>query len=256
MMQEKPTVLITGASRGVGAAAARFAAGFGANVVLTARRLDLLQAGADRINTTGGAALAVAAELSREDDCQDVIRHALSRFGRIDGLVNCGGIIDPIARIAAANFREWEYNWAVNVLGPLMLTTLALPHLRETRGRVINISSGAAARAVQGWGAYSVSKAALNHLTRVLAVEEPDITALAVRPGRVNTDMQVAVREKGRGVMAPEAHSQYVEQFEQGQLLPPEKPGRAAAWMALYAPHEWSGEFIEWNDPRMPQFED
>jgi NAD(P)-dependent dehydrogenase (short-subunit alcohol dehydrogenase family) len=169
----------------------------------------------------------------------------------LDGLVNNAGVLEPVALLAEADPAGWRTNIEVNLLGPFYLTHFALPHLRPRRGRVINVSSGAAVKTTEGWSAYSTAKAALNHFTRLLAAEEPEVVAVALRPGVVDTAMQATIREEGQEGMTGESHEKFVQYHEQGQLLPPEKPGRALALLALYAPHEWSGEFIAWDAPRV-----
>ena len=131
----------------------------------------------------GGTALSVPGDVSRADDCDHLVNAAVSHFGRLDALVNNAGILEPIAPIAEADPQAWQRSWAVNVLGPVLMTRAALSHLRESEGRIVHISSGAANRPVVGWGAYCTTKAALNHLNRVLALEEPTLTTIAVRPG-------------------------------------------------------------------------
>jgi NAD(P)-dependent dehydrogenase (short-subunit alcohol dehydrogenase family) len=180
-----------------------------------------------------------------------IIQKALDYFGRIDALVNNAGAIEPMSPIAEADSQAWEQNWRLNVLGPVMLTRLALPSLRERKGRVINVSSGAAVNVIGGWGAYSTAKAAINHLTRILASEEPAITAIALRPGIVDTEMQATIREKGRDRMAERNYNLLHGLYEQGRLLPPEAPGRALACLSLHAPREWSGDTIQWDEERV-----
>jgi NAD(P)-dependent dehydrogenase (short-subunit alcohol dehydrogenase family) len=244
-----PTLIVTGSSRGLGAAVARLASSLGASVVLTARSSDLLRKEAEQIQLAGGQSLAVPGDVSREQDCRAIIQQTLERFRRIDGLVNNAGLVEPIGPIAEAQAGEWQENWAVNVLGPVLLAKMALPHLRRAGGRIVNITSGAAVTPIAGWGAYASSKAAINHLTRILAAEEPDVTTLALRPGIVDTQMQAEIREKGKDRMAESNYNRLFSLFEQGRLLPPEVPGRAIACLALFAPHEWSGEILQWDEP-------
>jgi NAD(P)-dependent dehydrogenase (short-subunit alcohol dehydrogenase family) len=250
---DQPTIIVTGASSGLGATTAELAARLGATVVLAARSLNALQELARKIEAAGGRALAVRADVSVAQDCRAVVRLALEHFGRIDALVNNAGMIEPIDPIARARRRDWQRNWAVNVLGPVMLTKLALPHLLKGRGRVVNITSGSAETVVAGWGAYSSAKAAINHLTRVLASEEPGITALALLPGIVDTAMQAAIRVKGEAHMAQSNYDWLFNLHENGKLLPPTAPARAIACLALYAPHEWSGEVLAWDENRPQQ---
>lgn len=247
-MIEKPVVIVTGASRGLGAASARAAAELGAAVTLSARSTSELEAEARHIQEKGGAALVVTADLSREEDCRAIIEATLERFGRIDALVNNGGVIEPIAPVAEGSLEEWEQLWRVNVLGAVRLIQLALPHLRPRRGRVINITSGSVGNAIGGWAAYSSSKAALNQITLALSSEEEAVTAIALRPGIVDTGMQTHIRQVGKGRMAENAYHRLYGLYETGRLLPPETPAKAIAVLALHAPHAWSGQALQWDD--------
>jgi NAD(P)-dependent dehydrogenase (short-subunit alcohol dehydrogenase family) len=246
-----PVVIVTGASRGLGAATAHMAASFGARLVLSGRSSADLDAQVTKIGELGGKAVAVVADLAKEEGCEHLVESALSSFGQVDALVNNAGIVEPIGPIAKTIMSGWEKNIRINLLAPIMLTHFALPFLREVNGRVINISSGAAVKVVRGWGAYCVAKAGLNHFTRVLAEEEPSITTIAVRPGVVDTQMQQMVRIMGKAGMPESTHRDFVNLHKDGKLLQPEVPAEAIAVLALRVPHEWSGEFIAWNDERV-----
>ncbi len=102
-MTDKSTLLITGASRGLGAAAARIAAGIGANVVLMARSAADLEDVAREIIAAGGTALTVPGDVTHAEDCRRVVAAAVERFGRVDGLINNAGVIEPLARVADAD---------------------------------------------------------------------------------------------------------------------------------------------------------
>jgi len=245
------TILITGASRGLGAAAARAAAQLGVNVALTARSAGDLEAVAEDVRQAGGRALVVPGDVSRPEDDERVVAATIERFGGLDALVNNAGILGPVGPVAEAEAGAWTENWAVNVLGPVLLTRAALPHLRERKGRVINVSSGAAVSAVPGWGAYCVSKAGVTHLTRMIAAEEPDVTAISFRPGVVDTEMQATIRREGAAGMPREVYERFVAYHRQGELLPPAVPGCALAVLAFYAPVEWSGSFFSWDEERV-----
>ncbi len=246
-----PTVLITGASRGLGAAAARTTAQMKANVVLMARSSGDLESVAQEIQAMGGQALVVVGDVREAADCQQAVADAVRHFGRVDVLINNASILDPISSIAEADPQAWERNWAVNMLGPVMMTRAMLLHLRQGQGRVINVSSGAAVSPIAGWAAYCVAKAALNHFTRVLAEEEPSITTIAFRPGVVDTSMQEQIRREGMRGMPPEVHARFLRYHEEGELLPPAVPACSLATLALYAPAEWSGAFLSWNDEKV-----
>lgn len=235
-------VIITGASRGLGAAAARILLEMGAAVVLSARTEEALHQLAAEADPGGERTLVVAVDVSEEAGCAALVAQTVARFGRIDGLVNNAGVLQPAARLGDEEPAQWRQNIAVNLLGPYYLIHHVLPHLKASRGRVINVSSGAAVSPVPGWSAYSTAKAALNMLTKALAEEAPEVVALALRPGVVDTAMQATIREEGKAGMPAERYQRFVDYHERGELLPPEKPGRALAALALHAPPEWSGE--------------
>jgi NAD(P)-dependent dehydrogenase (short-subunit alcohol dehydrogenase family) len=201
----------------------------------------------------GGKALAVPGDVSRVQDCQLIVDRAVEIFGRIDALVNNAAIVEPIAPIARTDPADWTQSWVVNVLGPTVLTQAALPFLRESSGRVINVSSGAAERSIAGAAGYCTTKGALNQFNRVLAAEEDSITAIAVRPGVVDTPMQTAIRTEGQNGMPEDVYKRFVRYHEDGELLRAEVPGHTLAVLALHAPHDWSGDFLSWDEDRVQE---
>lgn len=250
-MQKSPVILVSGASRGIGAAVARMAAGLGASVALTARSAEDLETVAEGIRQGGGRAVEIPADVSSVSDCRWIVEQTLETFGRLDGLVNNAGVLVPMATIENTDPSAWQYNLQVNLIGPLALAQAALPHLKESAGRIVNVSSGAAVSVISGMSAYSAAKAGLNVLTRYLATEAPQVTSLAVRPGVVDTHMQIYIRENGAGRMQDEDYRRFMNFHANDELLPPDVPGLSIAVLALYAPMEWSGEFINWNDERV-----
>jgi NAD(P)-dependent dehydrogenase (short-subunit alcohol dehydrogenase family) len=182
-----------------------------------------------------------------------MVADTVAGYGRLDALVNNAGILSPVARLAEADPKTWEYNLAVNLMGPFYLAQAAIPHLRATRGRIVNVSSGAAVKAIEGWSAYCVAKAGLTHLTRLLAAEEPDITAVALRPGVVDTAMQAQIRKEGDGAMSAEKAAYFQQLKTDGQLLEPMLPAAKIAWLAMAAPPVLSGMFLDYDDPRIGQ---
>jgi NAD(P)-dependent dehydrogenase (short-subunit alcohol dehydrogenase family) len=244
-------VIVTGASRGLGAATARLAAQLGAGVALVARSAGDLEQVAREIRDAGGQALPLEGDVTRMEDCERVVAGTVERFGGLDALVNNAGILEPIAPLAEMEAGAWEKNWAVNVLGPALMTRVALPHLRKRQGRILNVSSGAAVHAIPGWGAYCLAKAAINQFGRMLAAEEPEVTCLSFRPGVVDTAMQATIRREGARGMPGEVHERFVRYHQAGELLPPEAPGCGLAVLALYAPRAWSGEFLSWDEEQV-----
>lgn len=248
---ERPVVIISGASRGLGEATARALFALGANTAINARSAEDLRALAAEIDPGGERVVALAGDVSHADTCRNLVQQTVAHFGRLDAVVNNAAVIRPVAAIADADPAAWETNLIVNVAGPFYLTHFALPYLRQQDGRVANVSSGAAVSAIAGWSAYCAGKAGLNHFTRVLAMEEASITAFSFRPGVVDTEMQATLRAEGAEGMTPEEHARFLRYHEEDELLPPELPGRALAVLALMAPRDWSGEFIQWDEARV-----
>ena len=231
--------LVTGASRGIGAAIAVFLAERGASVVLAARTCDLVETLATRIRAEGGQAQAVACDVTSYADVEAAVRHARDAFGRLDILVNNAGLIEPIARLADSDPELWARVADVNYKGVYHGLRAAIPvMLRQDGGVIVNISSGAATGAMEGWSHYCSSKAAALSLTRCADKEYAahGIRVVGLSPGTVATDMQVAIRESG---VNP------VSQLDPSVHIPPEWVARAVAWLcgeggAAYAGTDFS----------------
>jgi len=247
-MNDKAVVIITGASRGLGASIAHWLGKNGNKVMLAARSEDRLLQCADEVEKLGGKALAVTMDVSDPEACRSLIAKTLDTFGRIDGVVNNAGVVTPLASIENADPSAWKYCLGVNLIGPFQMTKFSLPYLRISKGRLINVSSGASKIPIESAAAYCASKAALNHFTSVLAAEEPGITTVAVRPGVVDTDMQAYLRKQGPVVMPKNTANFYLDLKQEGKLEPPKTPARSIAWLALHAPGEMSGSFRSYDD--------
>jgi NAD(P)-dependent dehydrogenase (short-subunit alcohol dehydrogenase family) len=250
-MKKRKVVLVTGASRGIGAAAALWLAQTGAAVSIMARSADGLNGVAGQIEANGGTAQALPGDVADADACRRAVARTLDRFGRLDALVNNAGILAPLAFTAKTDASAWRYNLDVNVMGPVYLAQAAMDALRGACGRIVNVSSGASQMVIAAAGAYCTAKAALNHFTRVLAAEEPRIVSVAIRPGVVDTAMQETLRARGPEVMPAEQAGYYLSLWRKGELAPPAVPGRAVAWLALFAPAAMSGEFVNFDDHRI-----
>ena len=253
MPSPNPVVIVTGASRGLGAAVARWLGKAGAAVTLVARSKKYLQQVAADVRRLGGNAHMVTADVSDLHACRAAVETTLKEFGRIDALVNNAGVVQPLAPIADTNPDEWRRNIEINLFAAYYLVRAAILNLRQHNGRIVNVSSGAANLALESVSAYCTAKAALNHFTRVLAAEEPAVTSLTVRPGVVDTDMQAVLRDEADNIMPAEQTAYYRQLNERGELEPPEIPGRAIAWLALCAPRGFSGRFLDYDDSRISQ---
>lgn len=165
--------------------------------------------------------------------------------GKIDGIVINHGALEPIKPIADSAVDEWKTMYDINFFSPLALVQAVIPQLRQTKGRIIVTSSGAATKGYKAWGPYGSSKAALHSLVQHLAVEEKDIVSVSLSPGRTDTGMQKLLREQGKGFMDDKDHSSFVSAFEEGKLNPPEGPGNVIAKLALDGTPDLSGKFLQ-----------
>ncbi len=250
-MAQGKVIIVTGASRGIGAAIVERLRQTRTTVVAVSRT-PLADRSATSISPSADGGLhPIVADVADPSSCERAVAETIAAFGRLDALVNNAGILEPVTRIADADPGQWRHNLAVNLLGPFYLSRCAIPHLRITRGRIVNISSGAAVKAIPGWSAYCAAKAALTHFTRQLAAEEPHITAVALRPGVVDTAMQALIRRARPGAMTAEQSAYFQSLKDRGELLDPAVPARAAAWLALSAPAALSGHFIDFDDRRL-----
>jgi NAD(P)-dependent dehydrogenase (short-subunit alcohol dehydrogenase family) len=177
--------LVTGASRGLGRALAEDLAAAGWRVVADARgRADL-----DRLTARAGI-VTIPGDVTDAAHRNELAR-AVEQLDGLDLLVNNASTLgpSPLPRLAGYPSDALRTVFEVNVVAPLALTRLLLPALRTVRGAIVNISSDAAVEAYPGWGGYGTSKAALDQLSAVLAVEEPDLAVYAFDPGDMRTDM-------------------------------------------------------------------
>lgn len=190
MQQESLRVaLITGASRGLGLALARALAGRGWSLILDARGAAALEAAREELARRTAVA-ALPGDVADPSHRQDLVR-AAERFGRLDALVNNAGILgpSPLPSLLGYPLEALEQVYRVNALAPLALVQ-ALKSLLEPGARLINVTSDAAVEPYPGWGGYGSSKAALEHLSAVLAVENPAWRVYWVDPGDMRTRMQ------------------------------------------------------------------
>lgn len=147
-------------------------------------------------------------------------------------------------RVVDSTPAEWRSGFDINFFSAISFVAPAIPHLRKTNGKIVLVSSGAAVGAYATWGIYGATKAALNHLSMTLAVEEPDITTIAIRPGTVATEMQRELREVHGTVMDAKDAAKFKSLHEDGKLLKPEQPGNVIARLALNADKSLSGKFL------------
>lgn len=170
---------MTGGRSGIGRAVARRLRDEGAQIC-TAQR------GADEEFPS------VAVDLSDPDSAEAAVAEVVERFGALDVLVNCAGMMQE-ARVEDMSVEDWQRNLAVNLTGPFLMIRAALPLLRETRGSIVNVGSIEGLGSNPGHAAYSASKAGLHGLTRAVAVDHggEGIRCNAVAPGWIDTDLNL-----------------------------------------------------------------
>ncbi|HYZ98891.1 MAG TPA: SDR family oxidoreductase [Acidimicrobiales bacterium] len=186
------TALITGASRGFGLALARHLAADGWNLVVDGRDADALERARRAIRDAGrqGDVIAMAGDIGDPVHVAALVNAAAGQGG-FELLVNNASTLgpSPLPHVAWLRTGDLERILATNVVAPLRIVQAALPHLRETRGAIVNVTSDAAVESYEGWGGYGASKAALEQLSRVLAAEEPGVRVWWVDPGDMRTQM-------------------------------------------------------------------
>ncbi|WP_121061599.1 SDR family oxidoreductase [Chachezhania antarctica] len=234
------TVLITGASRGIGASAAELFSQAGANVVLTARSGDALEEVRAGLR---GEAVAQVCDVSRYDDVAAAVQTCVDRFGGIDVLINNAGAIVPIARMEEADPEGWGHAIDINLKGVFWGMRAALPHMLERGGgTVLTISSGAAHHPIEAWSHYCASKAGAAMLTEMLHAENGanGIRAMGLSPGTVATQMQREIKTSG---INP------VSQLDWSDHIPPDWPARTLMWMCSSAADAHCGQELSLRDP-------
>lgn len=206
--------IITGAAAGIGEATAILFAGEGAKVVLS----DIVPCkGVEAINTTGGEAIYVRCDVSKEEDARHLIDETIARFGRLDILHNNAGIV-VAGSIANSSIDDFDRTMAINVRGTWLCSLYAIPHLKETKGVIINCSSSVAIKGVTNRAAYSASKGAIFSLTKAMAMDHiaDGIRVNAILPGTTDTP-SLAVRLAQTG-NADEARKQITARQPMGRL--------------------------------------
>lgn len=232
-------VLITGASRGIGAATARAFAAAGARVALVARNGEAVTALAAEI---GEQAIAIPCDVSRHRDVEVAVEACRTAFGGLHVLINNAAVIDPIAPLDAADPEAWSAAIDINLKGVFHGLRAALPVMKAAGGgTILTVSSGAAHTPLEGWSAYCAAKAGAAMLTRAADLEgrAHGIRALGLSPGTVATDMQRAIKASGVNPVA---------QLDWSAHIPPDWPARALVWMCTADADPFVGEEVNLRD--------
>ena len=218
-------VVITGASSGLGEATARLLAERGAKLVLGARRLDRLEKLAVDITAAGGEAIAVATDVAKRADVENLIKAAQTKFGRVDVLINNAGIM-PMAAMAKLKVEEWERMIDINIKGVLYGIAAVLPGMRENKsGHIINLSSVAGLRVSAGVGTvYSATKFAVKAISEGLRAEvgPEGIRVTTLYPGAVASELVGGSSDAEAGAA--------MKAFYEANEIPADSVARAVAY--------------------------
>ena len=236
---------ITGGGRGLGRACAVAMAAEGADVIVVARSGDQLAETARMVESEGRRALAVTADLAYPEQIGRAVTEAIAAFGRVDVLVNNAGEVGPAALLHMAPPKGWGRTLAVNLTAPFLLCRGLVPSMVESgSGRIVNVTSGLGQIVMPVFGTYAVSKAGLNHLTRIMAEElrGSGVQVNALDPGVMDTSMQEHIRSLGPKVLGPPLFEQFQSFKDLGHLRPPEEAARLAVWLASEDSEGISGE--------------
>lgn len=215
-------VLITGASRGIGEAAARVFAEAGAKVALAARTEERI---AEIAGEIGHDAIAIPCDISRYWEVEAAVNACVQTFGRLDVFIGNAGVIEPIAHLETADPDGWGHVIDVNLKGVFNGVRAAMPvMLAAGGGTIINISSGAAHGPMEAWSAYCASKAGAAMVTRSAHLEGADrgLRVMGLSPGTVATKMQREIKASG---INP------VSTLNWEDHIPPEWVARCLLWM-------------------------
>ncbi|XP_013400393.1 uncharacterized protein LOC106166392 isoform X2 [Lingula anatina] len=212
---QRKVVLVTGASSGIGAATAILFSRLGASLAITGRQEDNLKKTAEQCEQTGSTKpLLIVADLAKEDDTKNVIKKTIEHFGKLDVLVNNAGILE-IGSIETTSLEQYDRVFNINVRSVYHLTMLAVPHLIESKGCVVNVSSVNGIRSFAGVLAYNMSKSAIDQFTRCTALElaPKQVRVNSVNPGVIITELQK------RGGMGEEAYQVFLARCKETHAL-------------------------------------
>lgn len=194
---EDKVAIVTGASRGIGAAIAERYAAAGAKVVVASRKQDGVDAVAARINEAGGVAIGIAAHTGQPEAIEALVSQAVERFGQVDVLVNNAATNPYFGPMIGAEWPAWDKTFDVNVKGYFSAARAVAQHLmaRDAPGSIINVTSILGQRAARFQGIYGMTKAAVISMTQTLAVEwgPSKIRVNAIAPGFIETRFSAAL---------------------------------------------------------------
>ncbi|KAI9028594.1 short-chain dehydrogenase, partial [Hyaloraphidium curvatum] len=246
----------TGVSRGIGFGIAKaLLEQHGANLVGIARTEtaelgELKKLGGSRFHHVQG-------DVTDLSVVKKAVADSVDRFGALDSVILNAGVLTPLLQLRDSGsedvIKQYMEGYNINVVSNVALIAAAVPHLLPSKlpggPRVLFVSSGAAERAISGWGMYCSSKAAQWSLCMQLHKEEPEIMSVAIRPGIVESHMQKTIRsDVGKAGMPDSEREFFLKVKEDGKLGDPLVVGAGIAKIALTCPKEAAGKLLDWSD--------
>ncbi|KAF0215239.1 MAG: short-chain [Geobacteraceae bacterium] len=227
--------LVTGAGRGLGRASAIAMAHEGADLVIVSRTPAELEETARVIMDGGGTVVILEADVGRSAEVRQMVDTAVETFGSIDILMNNAAIIGPLKHLYEVEEGEWDRAFAINLKAAFLLSKEVIPHMiRQGSGKIINVTTGMGEIVMPPFGTYSVTKAGLIHLTRIMAEELKvyNIRVNGLDPAVMDTGMQEEIRGFGPAVLGEEVFERFLAMKERGELLSPDRVARLAVFLA------------------------
>lgn len=197
----------------------------------------------------------VVGDVSKSETSTKAINLAIEKFGSINSVILNAGVLSPVNPIAKAEIDKWIELYQINFFSVVDLIKQSLPYLKKTNGNYVAVLSGASTSTYEGWGAYGTSKAALNHLIKLVAAEEKEINAISIAPGVVNTSMQTDIRETFGKNMTTETLQRFIDLHKNDQLLPAEVPATIYVNLAVKGwSKEINGKYLRYNDDEIKSY--
>ena len=246
MKLQNRVAIITGGGRGLGRSVALAFGKEGAKVVVAARTREEIEHVAEELRSLRKDAIAIPADVSSEDQVNQMVRKALEAYSTIDILVNNAGARGPIAPIHEISLAEWEQTLRVNLTAAFLCTKAVIPvMIKKKEGKILNVATTMTPR--PNLTPYMVAKAGLIHLTKQLSRELKDynIQVNAIHPGVMDTQMQEEIRKAGAKAIGTDMFERLKEE---GILHPPSEPAKLVLFLASRAADGITGEYLSFDD--------
>ena len=241
-LNNRKIVLVTGSRTGIGKETGIVFARNGYKVIFSGRKPGDCSSTVKKLLAESFEVSEIPIDLSDIGNLEANVNRALEVWGGLDILINNAAIIDPITSLKEIRAPELEISTIINFVAPTLLIKYCWEHLKTKKGKVLNVLSGAATNAIEGWTAYCSTKAALHMINQQTHVEgkRDYIKSIGISPGMVDTKMQGQIRQSGIN---------QVSKVKKEDLISCEVPAKFTLWCASEEANEFSGRMISLSDP-------